>query len=66
MKGPEVSVRATNLPLRFPVYGVDGKSLKKHLTRITVGGKLGRTGMGATEVTALSGVNLHLKSGTAA
>ena len=63
MKGPEVSIRVTDLTLRFPVYGVDAKSLKKHLARITVGGKLGRTGMGATEVTALSNINLELRSG---
>ena len=63
MKGPEVSIRVTDLTLRFPVYGVDSKSLKKHLARITVGGKLGRTGMGAPEVTALSNINLELKSG---
>ena len=61
MKGPEVSIRVTDLTLRFPVYGVDAKSLKKHLARITVGGKLGRTGMGATEVTALSNINLELR-----
>ena len=38
MKGPEVSIRVTDLTLRFPVYGVDSKSLKKHLARLTVGG----------------------------
>lgn len=63
MKGPQVSITVTDLTLRFPVYGVDSKSLKKHLARITVGGKLGRTGMGATEVTALSNINLQLRSG---
>lgn len=63
MKGPEISIRVSDLTLRFPVYGVDSKSLKKHLARITVGGKLGRTGLGAPEVTALSGINLELKSG---
>ena len=57
------TVTVKNLTLRFPVYGVDAKSLKKHLARITVGGKLGRTGMGATEVTALSNINLQLRSG---
>ena len=63
MKAPEISITVTDLTLRFPVYGVDSKSLKKHLARITVGGKLGRTGMGAPEVTALSNINLELKSG---
>ncbi len=63
MKAPEVSITVTDLTLRFPVYGVDSKSLKKHLARITVGGKLGKTGLGAPEITALSKVNLHLRSG---
>ena len=63
MKGPQVSITVTDLTLRFPVYGVDAKSLKKHLARITVGGKLGRTAMGATEVTALSKINMELKAG---
>ena len=63
MKGPEVSIKVTDLTLRFPVYGVDSKSLKKHLARITVGGKLGKTGLGAPEITALSKVNLQLRSG---
>jgi len=41
---------------------VDAKSLKKHLAKITVGGRLGRH-HGTTEVTALSGLNLELKAG---
>ena len=63
MKAPEISITVTDLTLRFPVYGVDSKSLKKHLARITVGGKLGKTGLGAPEITALSKVNLQLRSG---
>jgi lipopolysaccharide transport system ATP-binding protein len=56
------SITCTNLTLRFPVYGVDAKSLKKALARVTVGGVLGRHA-GVTDVTALSGVNLSLKAG---
>ncbi|WP_332767553.1 ABC transporter ATP-binding protein [Phenylobacterium sp.] len=63
MKGPQVSISVTDLTLRFPVYGVDAKSLKKRLASITVGGKLGRTMTGATEVTALSKVSMHLRAG---
>jgi lipopolysaccharide transport system ATP-binding protein len=63
MKGPQVSISVTDLTLRFPVYGVDAKSLKKHLANITVGGKLGRSLTGATEVTALSKINMKLKAG---
>jgi lipopolysaccharide transport system ATP-binding protein len=56
------SITCTDLTLRFPVYGVDAKSLKKALARVTVGGVLGRHA-GVTDVTALSGVNLQLKAG---
>ena len=62
MKPTPVSISVTGLSLRFPVYGVDAKSLKKHLARVTVGGRLGQTA-GATEVTALSHLNLELKAG---
>jgi lipopolysaccharide transport system ATP-binding protein len=61
MSGVSISVR--DLTMRFPVYGVDAKSLKKHLARVTVGGRLGSSMAGVTEVTALSHVNLELKAG---
>jgi lipopolysaccharide transport system ATP-binding protein len=57
------SITCTSLTLRFPVYGVDAKSLKKALARVVaVGGALGRHA-GVTDVTALSGVNLELRAG---
>jgi lipopolysaccharide transport system ATP-binding protein len=59
--GP-VSISCRDLTLRFPVYGVDAKSLKKRLAAITVGGRLGNHA-GVTEVTALSGVSFELKAG---
>ena len=62
MKAPPVPISCHDLTLRFPVYGVDAKSLKKHLAKITVGGSLGRS-HGTTEVTALSNLNLELKAG---
>lgn len=62
MSAPRVSISVKDLTLRFPVYGVDGKSLKRHLARITVGGQLGRS-HGVTEVTALTHVNLELRAG---
>jgi lipopolysaccharide transport system ATP-binding protein len=58
-----VSISVTDLTIRFPVYGVDAKSLKKHLARVTVGGRLGSSMAGATEVTAISNLNLELKAG---
>ena len=36
MKPPPVSITCTDLTLRFPVYGVDAKSLKKALARAAV------------------------------
>jgi len=62
MSAPPVSITCTDLTLRFPVYGVDAKSLKKALARVAVGGVLGRHA-GVTDVTALQGVNLQLKAG---
>ncbi|HSV03915.1 MAG TPA: ATP-binding cassette domain-containing protein [Phenylobacterium sp.] len=62
MKAPPVSISCRDLTLRFPVYGVDAKSLKKHLAKITIGGRLGQH-HGATEVTALSNLSLELKAG---
>ncbi|HEX4095132.1 MAG TPA: sugar ABC transporter ATP-binding protein, partial [Caulobacteraceae bacterium] len=60
MKAPPVSISCQGLTLRFPVYGVDAKSLKKHLAKIAVGGRLG-SHHGSAEVTALSNLNLELK-----
>lgn len=62
MKPPQVSITITDLTMRFPVYGVDAKSLKKHLARVAVGGRLEKT-HGVTEVTAISHLNLKLKAG---
>ena len=62
MKPPPVSITVTDLTVRFPVYGVDAKSLKKALARVTVGGVLGRHA-GVTDVTALQSVSFHLDAG---
>jgi len=62
MMPPPVSITITDLTMRFPVYGVDAKSLKKHLARVAVGGQLGAH-HGATDVTAIQGLNLKLKAG---
>jgi len=60
---PEVSIKVTDLTMRFPVYGVDSKSLKKHLARVAVGGRLDAPHARVTEVTAISGLNLKLEAG---
>ncbi|WP_374469846.1 ABC transporter ATP-binding protein [Phenylobacterium sp.] len=62
MKAPPVTISCRDLTIRFPVYGVDAKSLKKHLAGITVGGRLGQH-HGSTEVTAIQHLNLELKAG---
>jgi lipopolysaccharide transport system ATP-binding protein len=61
-KAPPVAISCRDLTLRFPVYGVDAKSLKKRLAAVTIGGRLG-SHAGVTEVQALSNVNLELKAG---
>jgi lipopolysaccharide transport system ATP-binding protein len=61
-KAPPVSISCRDLTLRFPVYGVDAKSLKKRLAAVTVGGRLG-SHAGVTEVTALSQVSFELRAG---
>ncbi len=61
-KAPPASVACRQLTLRFPVYGVDAKSLKKRLAAVTIGGRLG-SHAGVTEVTALSNVSFELKAG---
>ncbi|HEV2530844.1 ABC transporter ATP-binding protein [Phenylobacterium sp.] len=59
----KVSISVSDLCIRFPVYGVDAKSLKKRLAQVTVGGRLGSSLAGVTEVTALANVNLELRAG---
>ena len=57
-----VSITCRDLTLRFPVYGVDAKSLKKALANVAVGGRLGAHA-GITDVTALSEVSFRLEAG---
>jgi len=56
------SVRVENLSIRFPIYGVDSRSLKKELAR-RVGGRLGHEGSRHPVVRALEGVSFSLKEG---
>lgn len=52
------------LTIQFPVYGADTRSIKRHFTRIAVGGMLGRRkGSSLPVVVALQNVSLALKSG---
>jgi lipopolysaccharide transport system ATP-binding protein len=53
-----------DLSIRFPVYGADQRSLKKHLARIAIGGRLGaKGGLSAPVVSALSNVSFELGPG---
>jgi lipopolysaccharide transport system ATP-binding protein len=56
-------VSVTNLTVRFPVYGVDSRSLKKHIARVAVGGKIDNSHATVQIVTALQDVNLFLRPG---
>ncbi len=55
-------ISCRNLTMRFPIYGVDARSLKKHIAALTIGGRFKATAH-STEVTALSNVNLELHAG---
>jgi lipopolysaccharide transport system ATP-binding protein len=61
----EVAIDVRDLAIRFPVYGADQRSLKKHLAKIAIGGRLGgRTSSGGSNtVAALSHVTLSLRAG---
>lgn len=56
------SVSCRGLTIRFPVFGADAKSLKKHVAGVVVGGKLSAYAR-VHEVTALSDINLELRAG---
>ncbi len=55
-------IKVDNLSVRFPVYGVDFRSLKKELAR-TVGGRMGKGVAGQTIVQALEDVSFSLQAG---
>jgi len=57
------SVIIKNLTMRFPVYGADNRSLKKHLARLSVGGKIGKAAGRPPVITALSNISMRLKPG---
>ncbi len=58
------SIDVRGLTIQFPVYGADTRSIKRHFTRIAVGGMLGRRkGSSLPVVVALQNISLSLKSG---
>jgi len=64
MTSTSASISVKDLSLRFPIYGADSRSLKKHLARIAVGGRLGTLGTSGTPiVAALSDVSFELRPG---
>ena len=57
-------VDVNGLSIRFPVYGADSRSMKKHFARLAVGGRLGvQGGAGVTVVQALTDVSFSLRPG---
>ncbi|EJL25378.1 ABC-type polysaccharide/polyol phosphate transport system, ATPase component [Caulobacter sp. AP07] len=56
-------VRVSGLSIRFPVYAVDHRSLKKHIVGATVGGKVMAASSGPPIISALRGVSLSLEPG---
>ena len=64
MTSDSARISVKDLSLRFPIYGADARSLKKHLARIAVGGRLGTLGnSGTLLVAALSEVSFELRPG---
>ena len=55
-------IRLDDVSVDYPVFGVDGESLKKTLTAAATGGRIGR-GTGVTVVEALRDVSLELHDG---
>jgi lipopolysaccharide transport system ATP-binding protein len=55
-------IEVSDLSVRFPIYGVDFRSLKKEIVR-TVGGRMGRGAAGQPIVQALEDVNFTLQAG---
>jgi lipopolysaccharide transport system ATP-binding protein len=59
-----VGIRVEQISIRFPIYGADHRSLKKHLARIAIGGRLGAQGGHSTPVvSALNDVSFQLAPG---
>lgn len=56
-------IAVSNLAVRFPVYGADSRSLKKHIAARTLGGRMMSRGGGVQVVEALAGLNLMLRPG---
>lgn len=52
-----------NVDIEFTIYGVDARSIKNHIVRTTTGGFVRSTNGSRVVVTALSGINLTIKSG---
>jgi lipopolysaccharide transport system ATP-binding protein len=61
----QVAIEVHDLAIRFPVYGADQRSLKKHLAKIAIGGAIGgrSSSGGSNTVAALAHVNLSLRAG---
>ncbi|CAN5250568.1 ABC transporter ATP-binding protein [soil metagenome] len=58
------SIDVRGLTIQFPIYGADTRSIKRHFTRMAVGGMLGRRkGSNLPVVVALQNVSLSLKAG---
>ena len=61
------SVTVENLSIRFPIYGVDQRSLKKHLARIAIGGRLGtKAGSSSPVLAALKNQTVDFAGATGA
>lgn len=58
-----VQIRLDDVSVRFQVFGLHGRSLKKTALGLTTGGRIGGTSGGRVHVDALSGIDLDLREG---
>lgn len=58
-----VQIQLQDVGVRFQLFGLHGRSLKKTALNLTTGGRIGRTSGARVHVDALTGVNLDLGDG---
>ncbi len=56
-------IRLEDVSVRFQIFGLHGRSLKKTALNLSTGGRIGREPGARVHIDALAGVNLHLQEG---
>lgn len=58
-----VEIHLEDVCVRFQIFGLHGRSLKKTALNLSTGGRIGREPGARVHIDALAGVNLHLQEG---